>query len=189
MEPLKVAYRRICRDYFSHWADAVNWKLTKRPRLKYTQECGYCVKARKTFHLPGWRPGDNGDLLLIHEICHAVTALNHEKRWQDRMIAAAARAEALGASSLGQMLRDKVESYRHGISEEVELAAVMDSLLEVARTQTTSFISAFRTSAGEVGLSVSELRKRLPNAQKEFEEERAEEAERKRNFSSLHKAQ
>jgi hypothetical protein len=56
---------------------------------------------------------DNFHLLLIHEMCHAVTINGHTKRWLKRMSRAAQRAKQIGRHRLEQMLQKEVDQYIH----------------------------------------------------------------------------
>jgi hypothetical protein len=54
-------------------------------------------------------------LVLIHEICHAVTPGGHGKKWQDRMAKAAADAEKIGRLELATQLRKEIRGYQETI--------------------------------------------------------------------------
>ena len=79
----------IRRDYFPRWRNAHLWKVVEghaaqwvgaEGKLVTSNENGYCDPVRRTIWV-----SDDSDATLIHEICHAVAAPNHGKRWRLRM--------------------------------------------------------------------------------------------------------
>ena len=47
-------------------------------------------------------------LVLIHEICHAISSSGHDKKWKTRMSKAAERATRIGQKELSQMIKDDI---------------------------------------------------------------------------------
>ena len=66
----------------------------------------------KTIHVMNV-PGEDNDLqlLLIHEICHAVAAGSHAKRWRERMAKAAQKAKQMRLNKFAKMIYKEVQVY------------------------------------------------------------------------------
>lgn len=70
------------------------------------------------------------DLLLVHEIAHAVASPGHGKVWQRRIALAAATARKLGRTRLAELLDEEIVNYQER-AEPVEVAyeSVQDALV------------------------------------------------------------
>ncbi len=71
---------------------------------------GLCEFATKTIKI-GAYPAGGLELLLIHEICHAVANGSHTKAWMARMESAAKHAEKLKKFRLAKQIREEVTAY------------------------------------------------------------------------------
>jgi hypothetical protein len=70
------------------------------------------------------------DMLLIHEISHAVASLGHGKTWQRRLALAAATARKLGRVRLAELLDTEIDNYQNRGEGLPEIyAEVRDALL------------------------------------------------------------
>ena len=73
---------------------------------------------------------DDLDMLLIHEISHAVASLGHGKTWQRRLALAADTARKLGRTRLAGLLETEIDNYQNRGEGLPEIyAEVRDALL------------------------------------------------------------
>jgi hypothetical protein len=70
---------------------------------------GYCDTEGKRIIVSPDCP--NHDETLIHEICHAVASIRHDKKWQRRMEKAAQKAESIGLKDLAVAIRKDYTAY------------------------------------------------------------------------------
>ena len=97
---------------FLRWDRRGEWKCRVVADVNGSQ--GYCFSEHKVIKLCRHLIGGDREgvqLLLIHEICHAVTPLGHGAKWLARMATAAKRAKAIGMKSLATRLRDEAREY------------------------------------------------------------------------------
>jgi hypothetical protein len=77
-----------------------------------TRESGYCDRTTKTIYINvGESASPDGRLIIIHEICHAVTTGDHGTRFCARLRQSAQRAIALGNQPLHAQLLEEADSY------------------------------------------------------------------------------
>jgi hypothetical protein len=75
---------------------------------------GYCDRQTRTIEIVvDHSDPDAADLLLIHEVCHAIATGSHGVVWQRRMERSARDAEVLGRTRLAELLRAEVAAYRN----------------------------------------------------------------------------
>jgi hypothetical protein len=101
MKKIDLLYKDICRKYFPLWKP---WPYTYN---KKWMNSGYCNANRKHIFLGAPNP-----LLIIHEICHAVSTFGHGTRWQNRMLQAADMASRYDPR-LSERIKIQVRMYRH----------------------------------------------------------------------------
>ena len=81
MNKLEKEFHSIKKQFFPRWDRAGQWKVSDKPP-KDRRHClglaGYCDMDNKTIHAVN---GASDSLTLVHEICHAVASLSHEKKW------------------------------------------------------------------------------------------------------------
>ncbi len=90
---------------FPRWDKSGAWRLEVREELPCF---GCCDFEKKTIAIRPLPAGDGLRLLLIHELCHCCAGKSHGKKWQGRMLMAAAAAAAAGMHDLAGMLADEV---------------------------------------------------------------------------------
>jgi hypothetical protein len=118
-ESVTKLYQEICETYFPRWKP---WDFTFNHRWSRS---GYCNIERKHIYF-----GDPSSTLIIHEICHAVSAPNHGKKWQARVLKAAEIAKQYDCK-LSKELVAEVEGYQNNdINEKEEMESFYNRIAE-----------------------------------------------------------
>ena len=110
-EPVLSEFRRICQQFFPRWQAGATWTVHSGYRSDETSESGFCDPATRRLYVAPYRRISDLRLILVHECCHAVAGLGHEKRWRARMLKAASTAVRIGEAELGELLREEVRAY------------------------------------------------------------------------------
>lgn len=84
MKKIDILYTDICRKYFPRWKP---WPYTYNQKW---MNSGFCNANLKHMFFGAPNP-----LLIIHEICHAVSTYGHGARWQNRMLKTAETASRM----------------------------------------------------------------------------------------------
>lgn len=72
---------------------------------------GRCCREDRTIRIAYLPGGEQGIVLLVHEIAHAVAGDGHGRKWQARMEKAAATAGQAGRTELAGLLRKEIAGY------------------------------------------------------------------------------
>ena len=108
---LTSMFQELSRVYFPRWRGAPMWTIRQGSRARWrnaqgevctSSEQGFCDDLTKTIWV-NTRP-DTLELVIIHEICHAVTSGGHDSQFCKRMRAAAKQATQLGNIVLAEKL-------------------------------------------------------------------------------------
>src|SRR5262252_3484791 len=120
---LDTTFRTLCRDYFPRWRTGTSWSIVEGPHGQWvdaqgdthtTREHGYCDLPSKTIFINhGWTNSPEYRLIILHELCHAVTSGSHDRRFCTRLRRAAQRASDLGDEPLSTKLREEADAYEH----------------------------------------------------------------------------
>lgn len=112
MTRLQQHWKAVLTSFFPRWRAASEWRCTTRTcRTGH----GYCDIDRRVIEIGVVSEDDDAlDLLLIHEIAHAVAPGFHGKTWQRRMALAADTARKLGRPRLAELLDTEIATYRDG---------------------------------------------------------------------------
>lgn len=157
-------FRAIKSLFFPRWDRANRWRISTRSRRGVH---GYCDRIRKVIEVAvAPSDPDERDLLLIHEICHAVTSGSHGKAWQARMGRAAERAGSFGRDRLAHRLREEVAAYREAGDWRTEMYLMVEGWLETQPDLTLAQVK--RAIAAECGLLYSEVATKLKRLKKVF---------------------
>ena len=173
---LGLSWDKVRQDFFPRWDRPGKWRLSLRKPIG--RAMGQCCAETKTIRIGVWSSDpDERDLLLIHEICHAVAGGGHGLRWQRRMLRAAHRAGSLGRQALAALLAGEVEQYQQdGLSHYQQ---VYNQVEEAARSSPSVTYSALRRYlAGEYAVPVSEFDQQYRRAKRVFAEARQEQRRR-----------
>jgi hypothetical protein len=111
-------FNQIKREFFQKWDLKNQWKIRKGSHGRWksegkqfsTSESGYCDPEKKTIWL-----NDSSELVIIHEICHAVTTGRHGKKWQQRFKKASDRAAEIGKGELSAQILEEIMGYKKAI--------------------------------------------------------------------------
>jgi hypothetical protein len=109
-QELRAAYADVRRDFFPRWDRQRLWRFRVGGAPGRCQS--QCDTKLRLIRINVLHPEpDERDLLLIHEICHALACVAHWRPWFRRMRKAADRAEAFGRAHLADMIRQHVREY------------------------------------------------------------------------------
>jgi len=100
MKKIDSLYKDICRKYFPRWKP---WPYTYNHKW---MNSGFCNANLKHMFFGAPNP-----LLIIHEICHAVSTYGHGARWQNRMLKTAETASRYDPR-LSEKIKIQVGMYR-----------------------------------------------------------------------------
>ena len=120
---LQKMYQDIRRTYFPKWDKKCEWKLELVEDLNGSQ--GFCDTQNKTIYTLYIN-----NLIIIHEICHAVTEQGHNKKWTTRTELAAKDAEKDGDSELATEIRNQLEAY--DMSPKITAKMVYNEVQDIA---------------------------------------------------------
>jgi len=101
MTRLKQHWQAILATFFPTWKAGKQWRCTTQTRRTAQ---GHCIEWRIIEIGVVSKDDDKLDLLLIHEIAHAVASLGHGKTWQRRIACAAVVSRRLGRHRLAELL-------------------------------------------------------------------------------------
>ena len=110
MGRLEARFQEIRRAFFPRWDRARQWRVLSGTRSGPPAVSGFCQRREKTIYVNEPADGDL-NLVLVHEICHAVTVDKHGPRWRARMRRAAERATELRMPSLARRIADEGATY------------------------------------------------------------------------------
>lgn len=106
---LKKAFEYVRDTFFPKWDKNHHWKVRLNRLMPSGGRADPDTKAIVLSALPD--DIDSLYMILIHEICHAVTQSGHTKKWTNRMINARDKAQELGLIILSNMLSEEINIY------------------------------------------------------------------------------
>ena len=110
MTRLQLHFRAVLATFFPRWRAGSQWRCTSRTR---STAHGHCDEERQVIEIATVSDDDDAlDLLLIHEISHAVASPGHGKTWQRRIALAANVARRVGRLGLAELLDAEVVHYQ-----------------------------------------------------------------------------
>jgi hypothetical protein len=110
MTRLQLHFRAVLASFFPRWRAGGRWRCTTLIR---SAAHGRCDGKRKVIEIGLVSDDDDAlDLLLIHEISHAVASPGHGRTWQRRIFLAADVARRVGRPRLAELLEAEVVHYR-----------------------------------------------------------------------------
>ena len=102
---LTEAFRYVHRTFFPKWRKADEWTVKEDPSLPYY---GRCDDGSRTIFVQSTPEEDDRlHLILIHEICHAITREPHTTKWRDRFKQAGDTAKEIGRQELADLIYDE----------------------------------------------------------------------------------
>jgi len=103
---LQRAFRDVRRNFFPRWDPKGQWAVKKVSHLPISAPViAYTNHSLKTIFI-NYLPNNRNNLysILIHEICHAITSGQHNKRWEKRMMKSADMARKISNMQLSKMI-------------------------------------------------------------------------------------
>jgi hypothetical protein len=168
---LDIKFAAARKQYFSRWDKAQEWTCKFLPTTSLGRFCeGLCDSKRRIIYVP--KDAKDFAVVLIHEICHAVTPhANHGRPWQERMLKAATMASRRGERQLAQSLRGEVERYRRD-AERVTKKAINSEIEECVLDLPAlpSFRSVVKLVAHKNLMTTREFLKRFPRAKRVYDD-------------------
>ena len=115
---LEGAFLRIRKSFFSRWRHGDEWSVTSKHDDPFEAESeGLCITEKKRIYINPQvvrTGGDNLRVILIHEICHALTGtIRHGVLFQRRMRKALRDVELNQDGDLATDLRAEVALYEN----------------------------------------------------------------------------
>lgn len=103
---LTGAFHYVRKTFFPKWRKGSNWAVKEDSGLLYY---GRCDDSSRTILVQSTPEDDDRlHLILIHEICHAITKEPHTKKWRDRFKQAGDTAKKIGRQELANLIYDEV---------------------------------------------------------------------------------
>lgn len=182
MSRLQQHWQAILAAYFPRWRAGSQWRCTTRTRRTAH---GHCNRERQVIEIGFVSEDDDAlDLLLVHEIAHAVTSGSHGKVWQRRIALAAVAARKLGRTRLAELLDQEIVNYQdRGEPVEVGYDEVCDALM---LNPDLTLVQIKRWLAREYGLLLKEVGKVFPRLDRVYKTARKDALEmRKAHHQNL----
>jgi hypothetical protein len=177
---LTAAWIAVRRQLFPRWDRPGKWRIRLSKNIGEAQ--GYCDKERKRVILSSVpEDSDERDLIIIHEICHALSRSNgHGSTWQGRMVKTRERVKQIGRARLVELLDYEVQGYDDDKAEDVTDEDIYDSIRDVlGYGPTLSFERVIFQVAWRhlAGMSVREFVRKYPKSRKVYEQAKRSAAE------------
>jgi len=167
---LETEFAAVRKQYFSRWNRAQHWTCQFSHTTPVGHYCaGLCDSKRRIIYVA--KDAEDLTLVLIHEICHAVTPhANHGRPWKKRMSKAATMASRRGQRQLAQSLRREVESYRDAerVTKKAIYSEIEDRVLDLPPPP--SFRSVVKLVAHRNLMTTGEFLKRFPRAKRVYDD-------------------
>ena len=111
---LQEAFRYVRENIFPKWDFKGQWNVKKVKRLPISAPViAYTNHSLKTIFV-NYLPNNKNSLycLLIHEICHAITSGQHNKRWETRVMKSADKATKMDNIQLAKLIYEDLENVK-----------------------------------------------------------------------------
>jgi hypothetical protein len=112
---LQRAFRDVRRIFFPRWDPKGQWAVKKVRHLPISAPVIACTNhSLKTIFI-NYLSNNKNNLysILIHEICHAITSGQHNKRWEKRMMRSADKARKISNMQLSKMIFKDLENVKN----------------------------------------------------------------------------
>lgn len=114
---IEKLFDHIRRTFYPQWDKKGEWSVkvvpSRDPRLRFAQ--GRCDEEARTILINEFQLANRDpeivELLLVHEIAHAVTRSNHRKEWRKQMKRAGEIALSIGRDRLADLIGQQVAEY------------------------------------------------------------------------------
>jgi hypothetical protein len=167
---LDVKFAAVRKQYFSRWDKAQHWTCCFSPTTSVEHFCaGLCDSKTRIIYVP--KNAEDPAIVLIHEICHAVTPhANHGRPWRQRMLKAATMASRTGRWQFAQSLRREVEIYQDAqrVTKKAIYSEIEDCVLDLLPLP--SFRSVVKLVAHRNLMTTGKFLKRFRRAKRVYED-------------------
>jgi hypothetical protein len=112
---LQRAFRDVRRNFFPRWDPKGQWAVKKVRHLPISAPViAYTSHSLKTIFI-NYLPNTKNNLysILIHEICHATTSGQHNKKWEKRMMKSADKTRKIGNIQLFKLIFKDLENVKN----------------------------------------------------------------------------
>jgi hypothetical protein len=166
---LRAIFGSVRADLFPRWVAGRHWRVRTGSRSVVSREGGHCDSGSRTIHVNAG-PTDR-EVVVVHEICHAVAGSGHGARWQRRMARAAERARTLGRTTLAMQIEREVSGYID--APPPRAAYVYDQVSNAAWAGRAAYHAVLKWVASSYGFTLPELESRYPRLRATFDRSRA----------------
>jgi hypothetical protein len=97
-------FKWVKANFFPRWDRKGEWSVGASHPWK--SGAGRCDREKKRIIVRDWSPEITETERMVHEISHALTSLDHGKRWQQRMELAALSALRIGREDIASKIRE-----------------------------------------------------------------------------------
>jgi hypothetical protein len=128
-DEITVLYEQVKKSYFPKWDRDGRWTLKIISGHSERLDGAFGISMFRTREIlinqnfAQAQDKEEVELLLIHEICHAVTNCGHKETFFKRFEKTAQSADEKGLHSFAELIRNEIESYKRnpvrGFCEEV----------------------------------------------------------------------
>ena len=165
---LTGAYKFISETYFPLFDRKKHWVV------KYSSKIvgdGFCDDENKEIVIGKIKDNMLLQVLLIHEICHAVSGPGHGKRWKNRMLSAAKQAVSLGEKELSDRIIDDVGGYNIGLrpTSQTIYDSIVDCIIDLPKA---SHETVIKFVAKDYGFSPQEFKRRFKGSRRIYDEQK-----------------
>lgn len=156
---LRNAFEYVRSTFFPEWEAGGEWAVQEDDDPGSYGRCDDATKAILVRSPPPDPDDDRLHLVLIHEICHAVSKEPHTRRWRHRFMEAGDTASSIGRNDLARMIQDEVRRYQAlekplKLDERLIYATIQDVVLP---NPAISYRETIRTVAGWWEVSVEDV--------------------------------
>jgi hypothetical protein len=173
---LAARFADLRETLFLNWDTDRHWQAVAGGGLTQTGYMGQCDSDAQAIRI---RPDLVGlsdsqlDVLLVHEICHAITGEDEGSAWKSEMAKASRRAQEGGREPLAELITREIESYREGeyevLDDDIVDCDFQDALFEHPNA---SFDKIADMVARKWNIPPELLLERHPNCRRAFEKVR-----------------
>lgn len=108
----KLICEYVKKTFFPRWDRNNQWQIQEKNKLELWGALVRCAQESKTIYVDQTASKENGQVLLVHGIAHAVTNSFHGSLCQGRMLEAAETAQHIAATSLVKEIKKEIQEYK-----------------------------------------------------------------------------
>ncbi len=166
---LDVRFQVLRRTFFPRWISGPRWRCRIADESNGAEgpsDCGGRCYSDSKLLLFDRMPTE---LVLTHEVCHAVTGAAHGKKWATRMVKAASDASKLGRADLAAEIHAEIKRYEKD-AEKITAPGVCRRIEECVQDLPGASFAAVKSAVcREIGLSEAEFDRRYKLARRAYD--------------------